>query len=47
MNVGKTKMLIISNARDNLSYDSPAINGVSAEQVESFKYPGTVVDGKL
>ena len=47
LNVGKTKELIFSNARDNPICDNLMINGTSVEQVESFTYLGTVVDSKL
>ena len=36
LNVGKTKELIFSNARDNPTCDNLIINGTSVEQVESF-----------
>ena len=46
-NVSQTKELIISNMRDNPTCDSLIINGTAVEQVDSFKYLGTVVDKKL
>ena len=47
LNVSKTKELIISNMRDNPTSDSLVIEGTAVEQVDSFKYLGTVVDKKL
>ena len=46
-NVSKTNELIISNMRDNPTCDSLVIDGTAVEQVDSFKYLGTVVDKKL
>ena len=47
LNVSKTKELIISNMRDNPTSDSLVIDNTAVEQVDSFKYLGTVVDEKL
>ena len=47
LNVSKTKERIISNMRDNPTCDSLVIEGTAVEQVDSFKYMGTVVYEKL
>ena len=47
LNIGETKQMISSNARDNPICDNLMINGTSVEQVELFTYLGTVVDSKL
>ena len=47
LNVSKTKELMLCNLRDNPVHCNLNINGNDVEQVESFKYLGTVLDRKL
>ena len=47
LNVSKTKELVLCNLRDNPVHDSLVINGNNVEQVDSFKYLGTIIDKKL
>jgi hypothetical protein len=47
LNVLKTKELIVCNLRDNPTHPKLTINGSDVEQVESFKYLGTILDKKL
>jgi hypothetical protein len=47
LNVSKTKELLLCNLRDNPVHCALNINGNSVEQVESFKYLGTIIDRKL
>ena len=47
LNVSKTKELMLCNLRDNPVHCNLNINGNDVEQVESFKYLGTVLDQKL
>jgi hypothetical protein len=47
LNVFKTKELIVCNLRDNPTHSKLTINGSDIEQVESFKYLGTILDKKL
>jgi hypothetical protein len=47
LNVVKTKELICDRRRKQDAVDPVVISGESVEQVQSFKYLGTVVDSKL
>ena len=45
--MSKTKELLLCNLRDNPVHDSLIIDGNNVEQVDSFKYLGTVIDKRL
>ena len=47
LNVSKTKELLLCNLRDNPVHNSLIIDGNNVEQVDSFKYLGTVIDKRL
>ena len=47
INVTKTKDMIFSNARDSPNPDQLVINTTTVEQVDKFKYLGTVLDCKM
>ena len=47
LNVLKTKELLLCNLRDNPVHNSLIIDGNNVEQVDSFKYLGTVIDKRL
>ena len=47
INVTKTKDMIFSNARDSPTPDQLVINTTTVEQVDKFKYLGTVLDCKM
>ena len=47
LNVSKTKELVLDRRRNQEVKSPVVICGESVEQVESFKYLGTVIDNKL
>ena len=47
LNINKTKEVVFSNARDNPNPNPVRLNNIEIEQVQEYKYLGTIINQKL